>query len=173
MIGHAFIFDSKFAKIRRMHKNDWFNFFSASRAQKLLEQSLWARQYGAWKEWWLEREEDRTVFRLPVVLHLCSYLQASHLCSARSRNSTCNIAWVFVSFQNAQVTHWLTDCVSDWWLGGWIFLSIATSARHGRWSVNGRKKNRQREMETVIKQQQVNRRSIARLCWSAVSGGSR
>lgn len=119
MTGHAFIFYSKCAKIRRMHKNDQFKFFfSTLRAQKLLEQSLWARQYEVWTEWWLEREEDGTVFRLPAVLHLCSYLQASRLCSARSRNSTCNIARVFVSFQNAQVTHWLTDCVSDWWLGG-------------------------------------------------------
>lgn len=135
---------------------------AAWRAKQLLKLALLAFQHEVWNEWCKkvrsERKGDRT--------WLSSYMRL----------------WISpAGYSNVQFTQsfcWLTgDRQGDGWLIFWCLggaLSVY-QARHrrGMGKENANMKNRQREIETVMKWQQVSRKSITRLCWRAVSGGSR
>lgn len=174
MTGHGFIFYSEFAKFRCMHKNYQYIFFCLESPPAVL-----TTQYEVWNERWKSFGEEE---RWNSVVFLCVCISALVLlCSASEpfvftsiKKFNVQYSRMFGWLQNGQVIEWLTDWVTDDLVGGSFSVYRAWHRTDmGRWSKNVRMKNRQREIETVIKRQQVSKRSVTRLCWSAVSGCSR
>lgn len=160
------IFDSKLAKIRCTHKNYQHNFFLPREPSSCLNMpfgllSRSSAMSGGRALVGAEERQNSVVFLCVCISALVLLYSAGEpFVFSRLGNSMqyteCWLVFRTVRWQTGWLTVWVTD---DWVGGSFSVDQVWHRTDVGRWSD-----------KAVIKRQQVSRRSVSRLCWSAVSG---
>lgn len=121
MIGHAFICDSKFAKIRRTHKNDRFKFFFCLESPE----AAWTVPLGS-SVWGLKRAmvgEGGTQNCLPSSCGSASLLLSAGELFVLSSIKKFNVLYsLSVCFFPERSGDTLADWLCEWLMTGWVDL---------------------------------------------------